>query len=340
MIEDREELMSHTWPELRRFCRERHLEFTEVDLRWGITEEQAERNETLAICLDEIRRCHPFFIGLLGERYGWVPGPSALSSGLGEIDWAENMPDNWGDRSVTELEILEGVLGAPESARRAFFYFREAAYSQARGASFQADTPVEAQKQADLKARIRAACALHRIPLNDGYRNPRELAQLIRRQLEAAIESEFPASEIPDDLARSRWDHEAFAERYCSTFVGREDSMSTLHLHAEADGPPVVITGEGGMGKSALIANWVDRRRISHPSDFIIEHYVGAASDSANYLRLIARIIGEIKRWTGHLGDVTTVREDLLRDFPDWLSRARVKAERDGVNCFVLFRWS
>jgi len=35
MIGERDELMTHAWPELRRFCRERQVELVEVDLRWG-----------------------------------------------------------------------------------------------------------------------------------------------------------------------------------------------------------------------------------------------------------------------------------------------------------------
>jgi nephrocystin-3 len=70
MVEERDELMTQTWPELRRRCRELQVELVEVDLRWGIAEEQSTRKETLKLCLDEIRACRPFFIGLLGERYG------------------------------------------------------------------------------------------------------------------------------------------------------------------------------------------------------------------------------------------------------------------------------
>jgi len=76
MVEDRNELMTHAWPELRKFCRERQVELVEVDLCWGISQEQATRKETLKLCLDEIRACRPYFIGLLGERYGWCPFPS------------------------------------------------------------------------------------------------------------------------------------------------------------------------------------------------------------------------------------------------------------------------
>lgn len=53
MVEKRDELMAQMWPELRRFCRERQVEFVEVDLRWGITEEQAQRKETVRHCLAE-----------------------------------------------------------------------------------------------------------------------------------------------------------------------------------------------------------------------------------------------------------------------------------------------
>ena len=82
MIEDRNELMAQVWPALRKVCRGRAVEFVEVDLRWGVTEEQAQRKETLRHCLAEIKRCRPYFIGLLGERYGWMPGPEAYTAAL------------------------------------------------------------------------------------------------------------------------------------------------------------------------------------------------------------------------------------------------------------------
>jgi len=73
MQEERNYLVKYVFPDLRKRCRERGVEFVEVDLRWGITKEQSEKGEVLPICLAEIEKCHPYFIGLLGERYGWVP---------------------------------------------------------------------------------------------------------------------------------------------------------------------------------------------------------------------------------------------------------------------------
>lgn len=41
-----------------------------IDLRWGVTREQADNDQALDLCLDQIDACRPFFIGILGERYG------------------------------------------------------------------------------------------------------------------------------------------------------------------------------------------------------------------------------------------------------------------------------
>ena len=70
---EREHLVKYVFPELRRLCELRGVVWSEIDLRWGVTDEQKAEGEVLPVCLAEIERCRPYFIGLLGERYGWVP---------------------------------------------------------------------------------------------------------------------------------------------------------------------------------------------------------------------------------------------------------------------------
>src|SRR5438094_8479858 len=74
MHAEREVLVKHVFPQLRKMCDERGVGWAEVDFRWGITQEQAARGEVLPLCLAEIDRCRPYFIGMLGEWYGWIPG--------------------------------------------------------------------------------------------------------------------------------------------------------------------------------------------------------------------------------------------------------------------------
>src|SRR5258708_21323387 len=71
--DEREYLVKKVFPEIRALCRERGVMFTEIDLRWGLTDEQASLGQVVRICLDEIDRCRPYFIGIIGSRYGWTP---------------------------------------------------------------------------------------------------------------------------------------------------------------------------------------------------------------------------------------------------------------------------
>ncbi len=82
MQEEREELVKQIFPQLRRLCESRGVTWGEVDLRWGVPDEAKAEGKVLPLCLQEIEHCWPYFIGILGERYGWVPEeiPESASS--------------------------------------------------------------------------------------------------------------------------------------------------------------------------------------------------------------------------------------------------------------------
>jgi tetratricopeptide (TPR) repeat protein len=141
--------------------------------------------------------------------------------------------------------------------------------------------------------------------------------------------------DIPDFLTREARDHEAFAETRRRTYIGRPDYFETLDHHAAGDGAPLVLLGDCGSGKSALLANWLDHWREAHPNDFIFQHYVGSTPDGAEHWQLMTRLIAEIKHWSGDSDEAHRSHDDLLRDFPLWLVKVRLKAEHNGVR-FIL----
>jgi len=249
----------------------------------------------LPICLEEIRRCRPYFIGLLGERYGSQPGtlPPDL---LQREPWlAAN-----GHRSVTELEILHGVLNNPGMAEHAFFYFRDPAYGDrlpagASRADFIAENPESAAKVQALKQGIRASG----FPCRENYRDPKDLGAQVLRDFTALIDFLFPAESVPDPLDRDATDHAAFARARTGVWIGKPESLEELDRHAEGDGPPLCVLGESGGGKSALLANWAARFRQRHPDMLLIEHYIGATADSADWAAMLRRILGEFRRRLG-----------------------------------------
>src|SRR3954453_1799681 len=77
---ERNALQAEVFPRLQEFCRQHGGRFQAVDLRWGVSEEAGRDQQTLAVCLQEARRCQtstprPNFTALLGSRYGWRPLP-------------------------------------------------------------------------------------------------------------------------------------------------------------------------------------------------------------------------------------------------------------------------
>ena len=80
---ERNALQENVFPRLKTLCTEHGTRFQAIDLRWGVSEEAGRDQQTMAICLDEVKRCQkaspkPNFIVLLGDRYGWCPLPASI----------------------------------------------------------------------------------------------------------------------------------------------------------------------------------------------------------------------------------------------------------------------
>ena len=191
---EREELIKRVFPQIRRRCEARGVGWSEVDLRWGVTDEQKAEGAVLPICLAEIDRSRPYFIGLLGQRYGWVPDelPAELAEQMGWLKEAA-------DRSVTELEILHGVLNDPESAGHAFFYVRDPRWVDAltddERELYTEPEPDGLSKLEELKARLRSSTH----PVRE-YGDPVALGELVLADLTALVDSVYPEEDAPDPL--------------------------------------------------------------------------------------------------------------------------------------------
>lgn len=125
--EERDLLVKKVFPMLRRLCHKRQVELVEVDLRWGITEEEAQQGKVLPISLAEIDRAHPYFMGFIGECYGRVPEESKCPGLV-----VEREP---GSRSTGEARVLpiSRCSTACSTTRKWLavptFYFRDRDYS-------------------------------------------------------------------------------------------------------------------------------------------------------------------------------------------------------------------
>ena len=304
MHAERDYLVRVVFPELRERCAKRQLHLVDMDLRWGVTEEEAEHGKVLEIILDEIDRSRPFFIAILGERYGSVPDKLTEDAEFAH-PWLRDYPNH----SITGLEIVHGVLRNADLARRSFFYFRDPRFisqvPESRRADFTAENPEAARKLTALKDKIRDSGR----PVVENYlcRWDEDTGRLVDldvfgqqvlEELWTAICAEYP-EEAPeaDPLAIERQMHEAFAEERSHLHIGRAEQVRRLTAYVQGtDQRPVVITGEPGCGKSAFLASWYRQYAAEHPDDFVLAYFIGASPGSTNHLRLLRNMCTELKR--------------------------------------------
>lgn len=318
--EERDLLVKKVFPALRARLKDRFVELVDVDLRWGITAEEAERGEVLPICLAEIDRARPYFIGMLGERYGWIPPPDGYAADLLERQpWLKK---HQGGNSVTELEIQHGVLNNRRIRGRAFFYFRSPAYARAKGGDY-LPSPEDRARQTELKRRIRE----RGLPVT-AYANPEALAKRIERDLWKLLDAEFPATSVPDAFERERLRHEAYAAPRRRLYLGGERYQAALNKLLDTEEPRIVVEGVSGGGKSALLANFFEAYRKRHRRHLVHEHYLGASTDAADPHALVRRLIEFIQRATDSTDEILGDPQKLMDSLPIWLATASAWARK------------
>ena len=329
MHAERDYLISHVFPVIRRACRERQVEFTEIDLRWGVTKEEAEQGKVVRICLEEINRCRPYFLSLLGDRYGWAPIEADLDHKAELLALFPFLEDSLkAGLSVTEMEILHGVLDNPDMAEHSFFYLRDKALSQSLAESY--NTPHDYfeteqrlnDKLTALKDKVRSSG----LPVRDNYASIEALAELIKQDLLAVLDTQFPEDQTPTPLEAEQNAHRSYARERCQAYIANPKDIEILDKHLNTlTNHALLITGESGLGKSALLAYWLNQQRLIKPEQFIIEHYVGISGD-ADPVAIIRRIMAEIKNRNHDSEDLPSKPEQIIRDFPLWLAKI---SERD-----------
>jgi nephrocystin-3 len=211
-------------------------------------------------------------------------------------------------------------------AEHAFFYFRDPAYVDSlpadRKKGFAAESTEDTEKLRSLKDRIRKSGFLVR----EDYPDPKALGDLVLADLTAVIDALFPEGSQPHPLDRDAMDHEAYAQSRERVYIGRPEYFAKLDTHADGTGDqPLVVLGESGSGKSALLANWVSRYQEAHPDVLILQHYIGATPYSADWAAMLRRLMGEFKRHFEIQRDIPDKPDALRTAFPNWLHMAAAK---------------
>jgi tetratricopeptide (TPR) repeat protein len=369
---ERDWLGQRVFPELQERLRGRRVVIEPIDLRLGvdtaaIADEGQRELQVLQVSLAEIARSRPFLIGLIGERYGWIPPAERMRAAADEAGFAGEIAG----RSVTELEIAYGVLASPAQQRRSFFYLREplpcsemdpavaADYAETFATDADATERAErAQKLLALKARLAEELPDRLRPYHATWTGQtvsgleafgEQVLEDLWRELDLETRDRIGAP-APTWQESERDTLQEFLDWRASGFIGRTaelDRLERLCLDPAPDASALCLSGEAGAGKSALLAALAQRLAAApggptgKAAPLLLVHAAGVSPLAGQADAMVRRWVGELAQALGipEPIDERTATDDLRSAFHDLLRRTAAKRRVvlliDALNQFV-----
>jgi tetratricopeptide (TPR) repeat protein len=313
MHAERDYLIKFTFPALRERLLPYRIEIYDIDLRWGITEDEAKNEQVISLCLEQVDQCRPFFLAFLGHRYGWVP-PAIPGDTQARFPFTQRFPG----ASVTELELRHGILNS-DPTPRALVLLRssdtlDTIPKAIRNRDFTENDPSLNQQLQRLKEDLQAspfpvqpysaqwnAKVYDRVDRSWGKLDGlKEFGEKVLDWLWQAIREELDLPESPpeiDPLEAEADLHERFLELRTRLYFGRDDLYRQLKQFAlDRGSKPLLLTGPSGLGKSAALARFARDIRKEHPDVMVLAHFVGASPHTTSLATMLQRLTNELQR--------------------------------------------
>lgn len=299
------------------------LRGSEKDTEGKISEEEA----VFMMCLQGIDSCRPRLIGLLGDRYGWIPyGENDGQTDLARqrIEMAvDHIHDNQRlsinkeeikNKSITHLEIYYGLKETIIKDKKenvavlpnkdCFFYFRDLNGSRTNIPDFYFDGEM---KQNELKNWIREKMgskwqnhiqSYHAIWNEEtgaiAENSMEALGKLIEEQLYESILQELnkTQSDTPDT------EMDTFLTYKREYTQPRKEVKDIVQFIESGEEKLLVVTGVAGCGKSTLIAQVYTmlQKEEKHKKPFLITHIAGLDADASTAVGMMKHYCQQLER--------------------------------------------
>ena len=264
------------------------------DLRWGINTEDLDSEEgsrkVLDVCLDEIDRCRPPMVVILGDRYGWIPSESLTESVADRKHLDKNAIKRMMEledmrMSVTALEIAYGAMASDEKSQSTLFYFRQIE-SDTLPDDYSAEDEEHREKLRVLKQRI--------VELTDGrvktytvrWDGSRlcgvdDFARMLAEDVKNALLPEWQASVGLSSAERERRTHLSFIREKNAMFSARSGLVDGYFSDITSGRKnTLIIKAPSGSGKSMLFGSLA--LRLEEAGYFVIPTVCGLTPHSSN----------------------------------------------------------
>ena len=301
MDNERNYLRDEIFPRIQEKARKRAVAVTALDLRWGIPD-GTDLGQTIEICMNEIDNSFPFFIGIIGGRYGTQPDKAKVFDSNDILREQFSILSQYFEKklSITEMEMRYGVLDCDEEERRkinALFLTRKtdlgAITNDARLNALNNDIHACGEQFDEGKISIDEK---NHIWTSD-YSSVEEFGRIVELVFEDILDRLFPQDKNLDIFQRQQFMQESVLADLSRFYVPNDTKIKAIN--GFIDDPlkqKLLITGESGCGKSSLLAYWISKYAPNYKVKGvdIIYHFVGSGGSESDSKSIEQRILHEV----------------------------------------------
>lgn len=309
MKDERDALLKDVFLRLKKFCYDKSIYLTEIDLRLGVAQDDIDKGDTLKVCLDEIENCKTseiFFIGIIGHRYGWNQWNNDKLTNKKSI--AKYYPwiyeQNLVDSSITELEILSAINQSKIHGKRAFLYYRDEAFSDnieqklSESTSYIQEPEELFIKQKKLKSSLQNIDNIK----HSNYDSIQDFKDKVYNDLLYEIKKLFPEENDISKYELYNQNHLRYLLSKINHYEVNSEYEKKLQGFLDGDNQILCVYGKEFLGKTSLLSYFA-HKFIQNTNDHCFYHFTLAEDTASSFLLFVNRLNNLLHKRFGFIGD-------------------------------------
>lgn len=245
------------------------LEF--VDLRHSVktntTMSLLEREKQIFnVCLEEIDNCRPYFMGVIGHRYGWIPAEDGVP--CPRISFPNDFPIKEENLSVTMYEFLHGFLSSKVPRERSVVFMRSSESYIGLDEREREKYIESSEKKQNYINLVRTYISSksseyqvfdYSLPLSSYSDSDMLLwTDFVYKKIISVIKNEFIDVDAYDKFANAQ---EYYVQKHIENFRGRLKEQKECLKKIDSRGSCIIASKEMGLGLTSFFCKMYDNLR-------------------------------------------------------------------------------
>ena len=324
---ERDAIQEQVMPRINKIARTYGQSVSFCDLRWGINTAELETElvsrKVLDVCLDEIDRCQPPMVVILGYRYGWIPENHLIQTAAArKALQLDNLR-----KSVTALEVEYGALADSQRRQNTLFYFRE--FDGPVPETFAQEDNEHTALLEELKSRIKeltgGSVRTYTVRWEDNQlKGIDTFAQMLTEDLNRLLLPQWESFHRMTPHQKEMHTHWTFVQEKSAMFRARKTLADTLLQEIRSSKQEVILQGNSGLGKSTLLSYLATQLQEDH---HVIPIICGLTPKSNTAIHVLQTLVFSLEEFLGfdHFSESNPGEENVqTRSEKQWLDRANM----------------